>query len=122
MCFKIHKSRKEPQRAEKDIKVFKLFFENNGRYHLGVKKYPLTSICQLTSYRIGALYRVKIGEKDWNNTIDEGLHSYSEQMDRYGNFLYDVVCACVIPAGSKYYFNPDTKEYVSNRLIVLKKL
>ena len=51
------------------------------------------------------------------NSIERGLHSYSEPIIAlsrcWGN---EVVVKCIIPKGSIYYFNPVDKEYVSNQL------
>jgi hypothetical protein len=56
------------------------------------------------------------------NEIYEGLHSYSnlKEVKKYMK-LTDTIHNSIIPKGTKYYYNPSHREYVSLKLRVYRK-
>lgn len=58
--------------------------------------------------------------------IEEGYHSFSTEekvMAEYEHWSYSYknliqMVKCIIPKGSRYYYDPDTSSYVSNQIII----
>lgn len=119
MCFHIHPDYPNPILAEKDITCYKVLLK-----HPINKKFQ--SPYQYVPYEIETLIESEIGTphyKVWEerNGIDSGLHSFSSiiRAGRYTNQEDNRrIFKATIPKGSYYYFNPEKKEYVSNKLIV----
>jgi len=125
MCFSI--SRKKEFRTSKiaseDITVYKVC-------HLHTRK--VFSYYKRFEYKRGEVCTVKHFRRceDCKTSIDEGFHSYSNKVkaDRNMSFIfpYERICKFTIPKGTKYYYNPQTEEYVSlaihfDRLLPKKK-
>jgi hypothetical protein len=54
-------------------------------------------------------------------TIDEGLHSYSTYDKAYKSSYGYCVHRAYIPKGARYWYNSESEEYVSDRLVVTRK-
>ena len=118
MCFYIHKDYPKAMIAKKDIKVYKTLMRDGADYIAPV--YPMI-------YKAGKLYKasmVKIKPDDYSEqeVINEGLHSFST----FTAGLYEAqgrkLFLFIIPKGSKYYYNSDCEEYVSNKIIWTGKI
>jgi len=109
MCFHIHRNHFRAKVAEKDIRVYKLLCYYNERFHSPFCYFP---------YIPKKNYKSKI-VKILGGYIANGLHFYSSlEWAKYnvsGIGRKNVICEFIIPKGSEYYYNPDTKEYVSNQ-------
>lgn len=109
--------------AESDIPVKKLLYRINESLH---------SPCFRTEWNVGEIKNCTLDKpiislyNDLSWEIYEGFHSCKElhkcrRLWYCGDDLvlelsaYDVICDCVIPAGSEYYVN-ESGLYVSNRL------
>ncbi len=119
MCYyttRTDRTRKTPLKATKDITVWKVF-ENRTQAGVYPPYYPM-------------LY--EFGEEYFEDALDTpktvrdkselnvGLHSYSSlrHAERSG-FMY-IVIKCVIPKGSKYFYNRRLGEYISDTLRIGK--
>lgn len=109
MCFWIHSKYREAITATKDIRCWKVTY---GKYLNNVN---FLSQYQEFPYKFGETYKTTI--KGDFISIDEGFHSYSckPYSSHSGVTIY-----CKIPKGSKYYYNPEFNEYVSNQIIPIK--
>lgn len=116
MCFYIHEKHKKCKVAEDDIVCYK---------HLEY------SFCDnLVSPYQGLLY-FKKGEthpktfkvdpiRPDGRYIFAGLHTYSNFTESK-NHTYSSIHKAIIPKGTRYYYNPQHHEYVSEKLIVYNK-
>jgi hypothetical protein len=121
MCFYIHSEHQEVKIATKDIVCYKILqktINNNltspyqnalyftkANTHPVIKKVKAFSFCKYNS-----------------NDIEAGLHSYSalhqaRKTGKFGNNIHKAI----IPKGTKYYYNPTYKQYVSLELKVWKR-
>ena len=112
MCFKITTPEKI---AKKDIVCWKLFCKK------GEKTYR--SKHQGTRYFIKKIYSTKHFGLFGNIEINEGRHSYSTRFKALSlSFGYAIVVKCIIPKGTKYYYNNKDKEYVSLAIKLIKEV
>lgn len=112
MCFTIHRDHQEPKIAKRDIVCYKAGFERSSyrafepyyRYH---------------TYWLGQ-EQPRIDLKPLNGEIFEGYHSYSNKKHMYREWrpFYVKYVKCIIPKGTRYYYNPQEKVYVSETIIV----
>ena len=109
MCFWIHDEHKKAIIATKDIRCWKIAYKYN------IHKYGFTSSIQAFHYEFNKTYKTTLGICD--RSITRGFHSYSKKPY---NTLYIKTIYCIIPKGSKYYYNPSFDEYVSNQIIPIK--
>ncbi len=103
MCFWIHDEHKKAIISTKDIRCWKI------TYKYKIHKDGFTSSVQAFRYKFNKTYKTTLGIYDRN--ITRGFHSYSKKP--YST-LYNKIIYCIIPKGSKYYYNPSFDEYVSN--------
>jgi len=118
MCFHIHPRHTRIKTAKKDIACFKVLEkdEETSRWY---------SPWQDTEYRNNRLKKAKIDEPSWSDKIHQGLHSFSTKSEAdftTSNGFNREVFEAIIPEGSQYYYNPDEEEYVSNQLMVIKRI
>ena len=109
MCFWIHDEHKEAIIATKDIRCWKMTYSHT------VHKDGFVSVIQAFRYKFNKTYKTTLGICD--RSITRGFHSYSKKP--YST-LYNKIIYCIIPKGSKYYYNPSFDEYVSNQIIPIK--
>lgn len=122
MCFTIVDKHKNEKTAKKDIPCYKItkwsytpeFYSNREKYNKFKIYYAKRNGYKLERFNI-------IG----NDTIYEGMHSYSVEnktafngLKAYEKFYskYDShrrVIYCIIPKGEKYYYNNSVHQYVS---------
>ena len=140
MCWEI-KSKNIPEAkvAKRDIKVIKIVWEDDLTSMFKLFPYKVGNTYCLE----GELKKVttKINRGLYQTTIDEGFHSYSTivgtSQSRHGGIYYTkvhrevtprlvlrrkgrlAIMECTIPMGAKYYYNPNTCEYVSDTLHVV---
>lgn len=111
MCFYIHNKHKKVKIAEKNITCYKRLENHSPKY--------FRSPIQKYKYEKGSLYyEDSLGLRRGFPVIEVGIHSYStleEARDNWTDYGYKIV-KCTIPKGSKYYYNPDYSEYVSDHL------
>ena len=110
MCFFIHINHEEKKIANRDITCYKCLYNNFTSPYKG-KLYKLNKLYKSSICITMTICKTPI--------ITKGLHSYSckrfaiRQMNSYG-----ILVKGIIPKGSKYYYNPDRHEYVSNQIIL----
>ena len=125
MCFYIHEDHQKVKIARKDITCYKVLRNINSRYYAPY---------QCVEYRYNKLKKSKIITRPrpgtfGSGTIDLGLHSLTDlkSVKRFINrtllvYSGDPVFEAVIPKGSEYYYNPYKGEYVSNQLMIVKRI
>lgn len=128
MCFNISKKYPKALTAEHEIICYKVM----------TKKY--VSIHQDFKYELDNLYKTNfainpyglltsgidngVGYLQFGPVINDGFHSFESRNKAYRNRMthgYPSILetvTCIIPKGAKYYYNPDTEEYVSNQIII----
>ena len=114
MCFHIHSSYLEELTAKEDIACYKLLYPS------------LRSICEGYQYSLNTIFELNHDlrvdqDQDYGGTITKGYHSYTTiEATLASNLRHSMheIFACIIPSGSKYYYNPDREEYVSNQIII----
>ena len=106
MCFYVPNNQKV-KTATKDIVCYKETYRNLLSYH------------HYFQYEVGKTYSIDNFPKYYENTIDEGFHSYISKISLYniGNLFR---LKCIIPKGSKYHVNKERNEYVSNSIKIIK--
>jgi len=125
MCFFIPEDQ-EVQIADKDITCFKSVWANTYPF-----KY-VYSLYQNFEYHFNEIYRkadFPVIKNEHNITNDKikiiykGFHSHmklNKTIKRQSSIYNTIIVKCVIPKGSKYFFNDQYNEYVSG-LIIIKK-
>lgn len=125
MCFDIHNSHPTEKKATEDIVCYKRL-----EVYLGdvppdkITKGNIYKVEYFTPYCGQRIYleqkplkKSKLDVRFFNTTIERGLHSYSDSRKALSRCTNgEVVVKCIIPKGSRYYYNPVDKEYVSNKL------
>jgi hypothetical protein len=119
MCFYIHQDHIDAKIAENDITCYKILTRKKNK--------------DLVSPYIGS--EVILGEKveqkleRYGFSIDIGIHSCSTFLSAVkrrfemwaGTHCCEpgkkIIIKCIIPKGTKYYYNPEDKEYVSEAMI-----
>lgn len=125
MCFKIHKNHQEVKIATRNIPCYKRLELIGNNWC--VKKITRGNLPTLKFQTPYFYQRVFLQHKPLKkspidvglNEIEKGLHSYSHPSGVTNNWrrsFNEVIVKCIIPKGSKYYYNPDAREYVSNKL------
>ena len=117
MCFSIHPDHKSVKIAGKDITCWK--------YFTSVDKFGGTSFWQQHRYYFGT--QENIADPFWpkfinSTSISEGFHSWSSYKPTLDYCYCDRIIKCKIPKGSEYFYNPTNKEYISNQIIIVKKV
>lgn len=128
MCFIIHPSCPEPRTAKRKILVRKEFLDI-PRHKLVKKEFP--DFSNYSSVLISPYMRHKYmpGEQPFvkmipvNGRINSGYHSYRNNYEglSYNGLFYAKYIKCYIPKGTKYYYHPVLKEYVSEGLIITEE-
>ena len=110
MCFTITTPEKI---AKRDIVCYKRLIRRRGQY---------TSVYQGSFYMFGKVYKT-VGFGFVGRDVFEGRHSYSN-LKQAKRLVWDieVIVKCIIPKGTKYYYNPGDKEYVSLAIKLVKEL
>ena len=135
MCFYIIENHEEKKIAKFDIPCWKILkLEKVKWYRRLFKKPQLFSFYFDHIYELNKLYETKLGQKTpiYHNNghkvcqkiINQGFHSFSSK-DEEVYYLFDsnlVTIEGYIPKGAEYYENPIIQEYVSNKIILTKRL
>ena len=124
MCFIIHEDHKEPKIADEDITCYKRFhhfLKEDGDF-ASINEGNLTgflSFIYCAIYNFEEKYGpIELGISIDKKEIDKGFHSYNyEGFERYYD-SYKYFIKCFIPEGSKYYYNPQHGEYVSDSIVI----
>lgn len=120
MCFTVHSKYPSELTAKKDIKVWKV-----GTIDKRVKTFHPAYYFSYT-YKKGQLQKeVPTLVINSNNEIWKGYHSYETWWGAFESAIgvwvsqgiWMKIKRFTIPKGSKYYYNPFRKEYVSNQII-----
>lgn len=102
--------------ANKDITVFKIMRK------AGINK--CVSLVKEFEYKYEQLYtldkEIVVGFIDSLYIIHKGFHSYAIEYKDTLEEYYRYWVRCTIPKGSVYYLNENTKEIVSNQIIIHK--
>lgn len=117
MCFFIDPEHKRVKIAKKDMVCYKRLHIHS---FIGGFRSPYADFI----YEKGETYfedSMSISNDDFFDRIEVGLHSYSKKSTADGHWQSCVTVRCVIPKGSRYYYNERTKEYVSDTLRIGKK-
>jgi len=128
MCFIISTEHSESQIAKKDIVCYKVLDMVRSRYwgpYMG------------TEYRFNRVRKAKIvkylSREKWKQDryeVEDGLHSFTN-LDKLRRRFARMSAICngipvmfeaIIPKGAEYYINPAEEEYVSNQLMIVKRL
>ena len=135
MCFYIDPKNKRKKTAKEDIVCYKNFKTN-------IRKNNIESIYFEYFWEIEKQETTEIGNIVIEHNpikeeavIHKGFHSFSskaftEAHNKLAGLFYTVTdntsyvitYECVIPKGSKYYYNSRDEEYVSNCMIIKKKI
>lgn len=113
MCFFIDKKHRKVKIAKKNIVCYKRFdlFRDWVRGYVS----PIRGFI----YEKNILYYEKSFDTKASNTVDVGLHSYATLEEAKRNkYRNEQIVRCIIPNGSKYYYNSKNKEYVSDHLFI----
>ena len=117
MCFNIDKNHKRRKTAKEDITCYKVMYDyfNDGNV--------FSSPFRGYKYVLGVLVTSKLQRPDKWNKINKGLHSYSttQKANTWWSFNC-VIVKCIIPKGARYYYSEVYEEYVSNKIIAIKKI
>jgi len=118
MCFTVHEKHRKVKIAKQGITCWKVFTDrwqkNIVPYDQGFKSEYLDF-----KYNFYKLYTGKLDLPD-GREINEGFHSYStidkalSVKSRNQSYV-----ECFIPIGAKYYYNPRTREYVSDSIYIM---
>ena len=125
MCFIIHKDHSEVKKVEEDITCYKVLGSTDEEE---VFEAPLYYF----NYTIGEKYNCFDSSKEKtfnlissgdNTLIEEGFHSWST-IHSAKEFVAgnQIIFKAIIPKGSLYYYNPRSKDYVSNQIIIKSKI
>lgn len=142
MCFTIHDNHKEITKSNEDITCYKVMVEyvtqpiiyksiyQSFEYEQGYIYHTKIGNPQYSNklYSVAYLYDQETHKRKIDS-INEGFHSYSTFEEAYNNldicpFNFEngpmikskSIVQCIIPKGSKFYYNPDEKQYVSERI------
>jgi hypothetical protein len=118
MCYTTNKAREVAQVAKKDIKVYKVFNEKNVRFDTKSFKLTIRSVHMGFTYEFGECYHEDGLVAYTCGSINVGLHSYSTLNKAKNSWGGNLVVECTIPEGAKYFFNPNSKEYVSDYIVI----
>lgn len=118
MCFYIHKDHKKVKITKKNIICWKRFKVNGIELNIYYSPYYHFPYIKNIVY-----YEDSILKKDQKkfvfDEIHSGFHSYTS---RYEAEMWknsnEFISQCIIPKGSRYYHNPQTKQYVSDHLFI----
>ncbi len=129
MCFHIHNNHKEVKIAKKDITCYKLLVKRNpsdiGIFISPYRNYEY-NFNKKTLYKVNNFIKTyKTYDTISITDITKGLHSFSSikgLKDKHWLSTYNIAFKCIIPKGTKYYYNPDDKEYVSLALEFKERL
>ena len=120
MCFEIHPDYPEALIAKRDILCYKVLNQNKLRDDIS-SPFQLDPYFSKSSQDITVTKTVKKIQR-FDSAIYEGLHTFSNYLrtwewsrDTFGVYF------AIIPKGTKYYYNSNKKEYVSEKLIVYRK-
>lgn len=121
MCFEIHPDHSEVKVATEDIVCYKFFTPHT----LGV---DYVTPFQRVRVPKKSLMESELGQTDFDFRLDRswvslGIHSLTTLDEALAyrarvlsHSFITIYVKCVVPKGSTYYFNPDTNQYVSNKL------
>jgi len=118
MCFEIHADHSEVKVATEDIVCYKFFTPHT----LGVDYFTPFQRVRVPKK---SLMESELGQTDLDHSweLSLGIHSLTtlDEALAYRTRVLSHSCKaiyvkCVVPKGSTYYFNPDTNQYVSNKL------
>lgn len=115
MCFVIHHRCPKPRTVKRDIVCYKEGYRRpDGTFSPYFKTF--------FNYKLGEVTKLRLeckrwpAEEDHSNTICIGFHSYSNKKELSKGWVDHV--KCIIPEGAHYYYNPDSREYVSDQIVV----
>lgn len=120
MCFIIHKNHTDLKVAEEDIPCYKILADFGNNILKSPHMYEIYEPNKLKKVEIDI---PKLSLISMSLEINKGLHSFSirDKADQVA-FFGGITFKAIIPKGSKYYYNPDRSEYVSDQLIVLEEI
>jgi len=108
MCFHTHYDHQEVKTAEKDIVCWKYLTKD--------RKAPLQNF----QYEYNILNKLGRPLEVVDREISEGFHSHSEKRIAKLRATSDrKVFKFIIPKGSKYFYNPNDEEYVSDHIVLI---
>lgn len=122
MCFYIHPAHSEVKIAEEDIECYKILDSVVINYPIMISPYQKEVYFRKGGSSEYVIKEVKKFGFDETGNIHEGLHTHStlETADNQRGWSERVYKA-IIPKGTKYYYDPDKKEFVSLKLKIYRK-
>jgi len=120
MCFIVHPKHKEAKVASRNIPCYKHLVRISEDITISPWAYYPYELNK-TNPRV----KLKIENDSIINTIiNKGYHVYSSKQSLKKIFICDIafLFKCTIPKGTKYYYNPERKEYVSEQIIINHRL
>lgn len=116
MCFLIDDNDKDVKVAKTNIICYKVMYKSIS---LGI---DYTSCIRLFDYKKHVVYYEELFHNTENKLLlYHGFHSIenkkscSKYIHKYG---LETIVKCIIPKGSKYYYNSSTKEYISDHIFI----
>lgn len=114
----------EARTADKDITCYKVVHPGD-RWKMPSNVFK--SVVMDFQYKLGVTYEEPkfkttpvFDENSAGGFVYKGFHSYRKlSVATYWTSKWNVILKCVIPAGSKYYYDPDKNQYCSNKLKVI---
>jgi hypothetical protein len=124
MCFTIHPTHSEPLIAKKNIVCYKILQDdglNKISPYYDEIYFKKGGSCEYVNKEIDD-FSFSTNFETFERCINQGLHVYSsiKKANDEVDHLNESVYKCVIPKGTKYYYNPADNEYVSLKLKVYK--
>jgi len=130
MCFYVHNKHLKEKTAKRNITCYKVFssYDINSNQH---GKY-IRSYYRSFNYKFGTHYELDgyinplLDANGYPSIINVGLHSYTSLektkkiISEMASYYKKIIIPCIIPKGSKYYYNPEDGEYVSDQIIIGK--
>jgi hypothetical protein len=141
MCFDIHPDHREVKIAKRNIPCYKILMPGNYYRNVAIlnSSFILDKNTIISPFKREIYFNIKEKNqfviKEVNNfsifstradnipnEIYQGLHSYSNLKEvKVRMHPEDTIHNSFIPKGTKYYYNPSRREYVSLKLRVYRK-
>ena len=136
MCFYTNENYKKILIADKDIVCYKFVKIIEGmspiknRQEVSSSKILMRSKVRNFSYCLDRVYVQKFRKMKRPTEVEYGFHSYiklARQMRWHTpkalstlKSLKPLYVKCIIPEGTKYYYNPSKNQYVSEKIKIVK--
>lgn len=124
MCFIIHPKHQKVKIAKKDITCYKVVLPILKAYYYNKFKYTLNQLTPKVRLIKHKYINLILFSKDYRirtQEINKGYHSFTSlhtaKLRMYTFFPVSIILKCTISKGTRYYYNPTEKEYVSATIL-----